>query len=197
MGIDAKINRYVGTMSEDEKREVRYENSQIILTNPEMIHLSFLPWHRIWKRFLSNLKFIVVDESHYYRGVVGSNMSNLLRRLNRICTYYGARPHYICCSATIGNPAEHTGALIGRDVTVIDKDGSGRGPQKFIFWNPPFYVNEQGFNVRRSTFGESLNLFNRFVQYGLQTIAFTRARQAAERMYVASRSGLREKRTGR
>jgi DEAD/DEAH box helicase domain-containing protein len=193
MGIDANINKYVGTMNEDEKREVRYGNSHIILTNPEMIHLSFLPWHRIWKRFLSNLKVIVVDESHYYRGVVGSNMSNLLRRLNRMCTYYGAHPQYICCSATIGNPGEHTGALIGRNVTVINKDGSGRGPQKFVFWNPPFYVNEQGFNVRRSTFGESLSLFNRFVQYGLQTIAFTRARQAAERMYVASRSGLREK----
>ncbi len=192
MGIEANISKYVGTMNEDEKREVRYGNFQIILTNPEMIHLSFLPWHRIWKRFLSNLKFIVVDESHYYRGVVGSNMANLLRRLNRMCSYYGAHPQYICCSATIGNPGEHTGALIGRNVTVIDKDGSTRGPQKFVFWNPPFYVNEQGFNVRRSTFGESLSLFNRFVQYGLQTIAFTRARQAAERMYVASRSGLRE-----
>jgi len=193
MGIDALISRYVGTMNEDEKREVRYGNSQIILTNPEMIHLSFLPWHRIWKRFISNLKFVVVDESHYYRGVVGSNMANLMRRLDRVCSYYGSHPQYICCSATIGNPGEHTGALIGRNVTVINKDGSSRGPQKFIFWNPPFYVNEAGFNVRRSTFGESLSLFNRFVQYGLQTIAFTRARQAAERMYVASRSGLREK----
>lgn len=193
MGIDANISRYVGTMSDDEKREVRYGNPQIILTNPEMIHLSFLPWNHIWKRFLSNLKFIVVDESHYYRGVVGSNMANLLRRLNRVCTYYGAHPRYICCSATIGNPGEHTAALTGRDVTVIDKDGSGRGHQKFVFWNPPFYVNEQGFSIRRSTFGESLSLFNRFIQYGLQTIAFTRSRQAAERMYVASRSSLREK----
>jgi DEAD/DEAH box helicase domain-containing protein len=193
MGIDAEISKYVGTMSDDEKREVRYGNSQIILTNPEMVHRSFLPWKHLWKRFLSNLKFIVVDESHYYRGVVGSNMANLLRRLNRICTYYGAHSQYICCSATIGNPGAHTDALIGRSVTVIDKDGSSRGPQKFVFWNPSFHVNEQGFNVRRSTFYESLSLFNRFVQYGLQTIAFTRARQTVERMYVASRSGLREK----
>ena len=72
MGMDAVISRYVGTMNEDEKREVRYGNSQIILTNPEMIHLSFLPWHRIWKRFLSNLRFIVIDESHYYRGVAAT-----------------------------------------------------------------------------------------------------------------------------
>jgi DEAD/DEAH box helicase domain-containing protein len=98
-----------------------------------MVHLSFLPWHRVWERFLSNLKYIVVDESHYYRGVVGSNMENLLIRLNRVCTYYGASPQYICCSATIGNPGSHTKALIGRNVTVIDKDGSGRGPQKFFF----------------------------------------------------------------
>jgi len=81
------------------------------------------------------------------------------------------------------------GALIGRDVTVINKDGLGRDPQKFIFWNPPFYVNEAGFNMIRSTFGESLSLFNRFVQYGLATIAFTRVRQAAERM---QRSGMSE-----
>jgi DEAD/DEAH box helicase domain-containing protein len=158
-----------------------------------MVHLSFLPWHRVWERFLSNLKYIVVDESHYYRGVVGSNMANLLIRLNRICAYYDAHPQYICCSATIGNPGAHTEALIGRNVAVIDKDGSGRGPQKFFFWNPPFYVNDQGFTVRRSTFGESLSLFNRFVQSGLQTIAFTRSRQAAERMYVASRRGLANK----
>ena len=123
-------------------------NSHIILTNPEMIHLSFLPWHRIWKRFLSNLKFIVIDESHYYRGVVGSNMANLIRRLDRVCSYYGSHPQYICCSATIGNPGEHTGALIGRDVTVINKDGSGRGPQKFIFWNPPFYPTFRTFPLR-------------------------------------------------
>ena len=193
LGIDSKIDRYIGTMSGDEKRAVRYGNPQIILTNPEMIHLSFLQWHHIWKRFLSNLQYIVMDESHYYRGVMGSNMANLLRRLNRVCAHYGAHPKYICCSATIGNPGEHTGALIGRKVTVIDRDGSGRGPQKFIFWNPPRYVNEQGFNVRKSSFTESHRLFSAFIMYGLQTITFTRSRQGVERMYVTVRRNLREK----
>ncbi len=191
-GVGIRISRYIGTMSDGEKRIVRYGSPQIILTNPEMIHYSFLAWKHLWAGFLSNLKFIVVDESHYYRGVVGSNMANLLRRLNRICEYFGSNPQYICCSATIGNPKEHTGTLIGRKVTVIDKDGSGRGSQKFVFWNPPMYYNEEGFNIRKSNFTESLDLFNRFVQYGLQTIAFTRARQAVERMYVAARSSLRE-----
>jgi len=193
LGIDSEINKYIGTMSGDEKKAVRSGNSQIILTNPEMIHLSFLQWHRVWKRFLSNLRYIVVDESHYYRGVMGSNMANLLRRLNRVCAYYGAHPKYICCSATIGNPGEHTGVLIGRKVTVIDRDGSGRGPQKFIFWNPPRYVNEWGFNVRKSSFTESHKLFSAFILYGLQTIAFTRSRQGVERMYVAAKRSLREK----
>ncbi len=193
LGIGSGIDKYIGTMSGDEKRAVRYGNPQIILTNPEMIHLSFLQWNHIWKRFLSNLRCIVVDESHYYRGVMGSNMANLLRRLNRVCAHYGAHPKYICCSATIGNPGEHTGALIGRKVTVIDRDGSGRGPQKFIFWNPPRYINEQGFNVRKSSFTESHKLFSAFIMYGLQTIAFTRSRQGVERMYVTVRRDLREK----
>ncbi|PKL59052.1 MAG: ATP-dependent helicase [Methanomicrobiales archaeon HGW-Methanomicrobiales-5] len=193
LGIDANVSRYVGTMDENEKRNVRYGNSKIILTNPEMVHMSFLPWKHLWKRFLSNLRYIVVDESHYYRGVAGSNMANILRRLNRICEHYGAHPQYICCSATIGNPGKHTGALIGKTVNVIDRDGSGHGNQKFVFWNPPMYFNEEGFNVRKSSFSESLDLFNRFILTGLQTIAFTRARQNVERMYVASRSRLREK----
>ena len=191
LGIDSDIGRFTGSQSPDEKRNVK-RNSQIVLTNPEMIHLSFLQWHHQWKRFLSNLQYIVIDESHYYRGVMGSNMANLLRRFNRICEYYGSCPQYICCSATIGNPGEHTSALIGRDVTLIDNDGSGHGPQKFLFWNPPLYVNEMGFNVRRSSFTGTYSLFSRFVQDGLQTIAFTRSRQGMERIHLAAQKRLRE-----
>ena len=109
--------------------------------------MMILQWHRQWKRFISNLRYIVIDESHYYRGVIWSNMANVLRRFNRIGKYYGSHPQYICCSATIGNPGEHTNALIGQDVAVINNDGSGHGPQKFLFWNPPLYVNDMGFNV--------------------------------------------------
>jgi len=191
LGIDSEIGRFTSQQDPNEKRKVK-SVSKIVLTNPEMIHMSFLQWNHQWKRFLSNLQYIIVDESHYYRGVMGSNMANLLLRLNRICEHYGSHPQYICCSATIGNPDEHTSALIGRDVTVIDKDGSGHGPQKFLFWNPPLYVNDMGFNVRRSSFTGTYRLFNRFVQDGLQTIIFTRSRQGMERLHLAAKKDLRE-----
>ena len=191
LGIDSEIGRFTSQQDTNEKRKVK-SVSKIVLTNPEMIHMSFLQWNHQWKRFLSNLQYIIVDESHYYRGVMGSNMANLLLRLNRICEHYGSHPQYICCSATIGNPDEHTSALIGRDVTVIDKDGSGHGPQKFLFWNPPLYVNDSGFNVRKSSFAGTYRLFSRFVQDGLQTIIFTKSRQGMERLHLAARKGLRE-----
>ena len=189
LGMESEIGRFTGSQSQDEKRRVK-SVSQIVLTNPDMIHLSFLQWHHQWKRFLSNLQYIIVDESHYYRGVMGCNMANLLRRLNRICEYYGSQPQYICCSATIGNPDEHTGNLIGQDVTIIDKDGSGHGPQKFIFWNPPLYVNKKGFDVRKSSFDGSSRLFSQFVQDGLKTIMFTKSRQGMERLTLAVRNSL-------
>ena len=140
----AGIARYTGALSEVEKRKVREGQTNVVLTNPEMIHMSFLAWHHLWKRFFSNLRFIVVDESHYYRGVIGSNMANLLRRLLRVAKYYGASPQFICCSATIGNPDDHTETLIGRKASVIENNGSLQGSQQFVFWNPPLYLNNKG-----------------------------------------------------
>jgi DEAD/DEAH box helicase domain-containing protein len=184
MFLKVKIDRFTGSMSKAEKDAVKYGNTRVIFTNPEMLHMSFLQWKQQWKPFLSNLKIIVLDESHSYSGVMGSHMANLLRRLNRICEYYGAKPQYICCTATIGNPVEHTSALIGRNVSLIDKDSSGQGAQKFLFWNPPLYVNKRNFTLRRSSFGETVNLFTTFVQSDFQTIVFARSRQKVERMYV-------------
>ncbi|MCQ1536414.1 DEAD/DEAH box helicase [Methanosarcina sp. KYL-1] len=189
----AGIARYTGALSDAQKRKIRDGQTNVVFTNPEMIHMSFLAWHHLWKRFFSNLKFIVVDESHYYRGVIGSNMANLLRRLLRVAEYYGASPQFICCSATIGNPKEHTEALIGREAAVIDRNGSAHGPQQFVFWNPPLYLNKRGTTLRRSSFYEASTLFSNFVQAGLQTLAFTRARQGVERMYKSCRELLREK----
>lgn len=191
LGIETDIGRFTDSQSPDEKRRVK-NSSKIVITNPEMVHLSILGWNRHWKRFLSNLRYIVVDESHYYRGVMGSNMANVFARLNRMCEYYGSKPQYICCSATIGNPGKHTSDLIGRNVTVIDKDGSGHGPQKFVFWNPPLYVNKSGFTVRRSSLESTYSLFSRFVQDGLQTIVFTKSRQGMERLFLAGKKSLRE-----
>jgi DEAD/DEAH box helicase domain-containing protein len=179
----AGIARYTGAISEFQKRKVREGQKNIVFTNPEMVHMSFLAWHHLWGRFFLNLKFIVVDESHYYRGVIGSNMANLLRRLLRVAEYYGASPQFICCSATIGNPKEHTEVLLGREAEVVENNGSSNGLQKFVFWNPPLYLNNRGCTLRRSSFSEASSLFIRFVQVGLQTLAFTRSRQGVERMY--------------
>ncbi|WP_445475606.1 DEAD/DEAH box helicase [Methanococcoides methylutens] len=193
MGIEMNINRFIGTMSSEEKSAVKYGNPRILFTNPEMLHLSFLQWKHQWKKFLSNLKFIVLDESHSYSGVMGSNMANLLRRLNRICDHYGSNPQYICCTATIGNPEEHTSALIGKDVTLVNKDGSGSGMQKFIFWNPPLYTRSKNFTLRKASFGETVDLFTTFVQNDLQTIVFARSRQKVERMYVEAKQRLEQR----
>jgi len=189
----AGIARYTGALSEVQKRKVRDEKTNIVFTNPEMVHMSFLAWHHLWNRFFSNLRFIVVDESHYYRGVIGSNMANLLRRLLRVAEYYGASPQFICCSATIGNPKEHTETLLGREAEVVEHNGSSNGPQKFVFWNPPLYLNNRGCTLRRSSFSEASSLFTRSVQAGLQTLAFTRSRQGVERMYKNCRELLRDR----
>ncbi|WP_292388227.1 DEAD/DEAH box helicase [Methanosarcina sp. UBA5] len=189
----AGIARYTGALSEAEKRKVREGQTNVVLTNPEMIHMSFLAWHHLWRRFFSNLKFIVVDESHYYRGVIGSNMANLLRRLLRVAEYYGASPQFICCSATIGNPEDHTETLIGRKATVVENNGSFQGSQQFVFWNPPLYLNNKETTLRRSSFSEASSLFSKAVQAGLQTLAFTRSRQGVERMYKSCRELLRSR----
>ena len=187
----AGIARYTGALNEAQKRKVREGQTNVILTNPEMIHMSFLAWHHLWRRFFSNLKFIVVDESHYYRGVIGSNMANLLRRLFRVAEYYGAAPQFICCSATIGNPKDHTETLIGRKAEVVENNGSSQGSQQFVFWNPPLYLNNKGCTLRRSSFAEASSLFTKSVQTGLQTLAFTRSRQGVERMYKSCRELLK------
>lgn len=189
----AGIARYTGALSEAEKRRVREGQTNVVLTNPEMIHMSFLAWHHLWRRFFSNLKFIIVDESHYYRGVIGSNMANLLRRLLRVAEYYGASPQFICCSATIGNPKDHTETLIGRKASIIEHNGSFQSSQQFVFWNPPLYLNNKGCTLRRSSYSEASSLFAKSVQAGLQTLAFTRSRQGVERMYKSCRELLRSR----
>ncbi|WP_292466163.1 DEAD/DEAH box helicase [Methanolobus sp.] len=190
MGLNVNIDRFVGSMSKAEKDAVKYGNTKIIFTNPEMLHLSFLQWKHQWKHFLSNLNFIILDESHSYTGVMGSHMANLLRRLNRVCEHYGSNPQYICCTATIGNPVEHSSSLTGKDVTLIDNDSSGQSAQKFVFWNPPLYANSRKFTQRKASFGETVDLFTTFVQNDLQTIVFARSRQKVERMYVQAKNTL-------
>ena len=175
-GIKADSNVYDGDTPKEQRAFIR-ENSRIILSNPYGLHL-YLPWHRLWRRFFQNLKYIILDEAHVYRGVFGSNVAMLLRRLLRICNFYHADPQIILSSATIANPQEHAKKLTGKEFEIILNDGSPRGKKQFIFWNPPF-MNPQK-TIRRSTHQETKDLLTVSVMKNLQTLCFTTSRQMAE-----------------
>ncbi|MFQ6099459.1 MAG: DEAD/DEAH box helicase, partial [Armatimonadota bacterium] len=168
---------YDGDTPQTMRRSLRDEGN-VILTNPDMLHAGPLPNHARWAKFFGNLKFVVADEIHTYRGVFGSQVANVIRRLNRICAHYRSRPQYVCCSATIANPVELAQALTGRDVTCIDDDGSPHGPKKFVLWNPPYLDDSKV--ERRSCNTEAERLMARLVTDGVQAIAFCRARVIAE-----------------
>ncbi len=175
-GIDAYTNVYDGDTPQHQRASIR-ENSKIILSNPYGLH-QYLPWHFKWRAFLQNLKFVIIDEAHVYRGVFGSNVAMLLRRLMRICNYYHADPRIILSSATIANPEEHAKRLTGKDFEIISADGAPRGKKLFAFWNPPFIDYTQ--TTRRSTHQETKDLLTLNVINNLQTLCFTTSRQMAE-----------------
>ena len=112
-------------------------SAQIILSNPDMLHRSLLPDHRRWAGWLARLRYVVLDEAHTYRGVFGTHVALIVRRMRRLCAYYGSAPQFICCSATSANPDAHLAALVGAPVTVIADDGAPQGRRTFVFWNPP------------------------------------------------------------
>lgn len=192
IGID--IIPFIRDTPEDERLKAMYmRTSRIILTNPDMIHYNFLRNLDKWEDFFTNLKYVVIDESHSYTGVFGSHVANIIRRLERICDTYMTHPQYICCSATIGNPKDHSSKLIGRNVTEIIKDGSETKPKKFILLNPYNCINKEDINIRSGSFSESLNLFTMFVEKGLQTIVFINSIQTMERMYKEAKAKLEKK----
>jgi len=175
-GIEAYSNVYDGDTPQHQRASIR-ENSKIILTNPYGLH-QYLPWHYKWRTFLQNLKFIVIDEAHVYRGVFGSNVAMLLRRLLRMCNFYHADPKIILSSATIANPEEHAKRLTGKDFEIISNDGAPRGKKLFVFWNPPFIDATN--TTRRSTHQETKDLLTLNISKNLQTLCFTTSRQMAE-----------------
>jgi len=175
-----KCGTYDGDTPGTTRRRLR-ESASLILTNPDMLHQGILPYHSRWHRFFSDLRYVVVDEIHTYRGIFGSHVSNVLRRLLRICRYYGSNPQFVCCSATIANPKELAERLTGLEMAQVDRDGSPKGPKQFLLWNPPFFDAAQ--MERRSGNDEAKDLMVRLIQAGVQTIAFTRTRQAAELIY--------------
>ncbi|MHA1972663.1 MAG: DEAD/DEAH box helicase [Candidatus Hodarchaeales archaeon] len=176
---------YDGDTPAREKRIIRKE-SRIIITNPHGLHY-YLAWHHLWKNFYTNLKFIIVDESHTYRGVFGSHVALLFRRLNRICKYYGSKPQYILSSATIANPAEHSKNLTGKEFHIISEDSSGSGTKRFIFWNPPFIDDNL---VRRSANQEARSLLGYCVDQGFQSLCFATSRKIAELIAVRVKDDL-------
>jgi DEAD/DEAH box helicase domain-containing protein len=175
-GISVYPNVYDGDTPQHQRSNIR-QNSKIILSNPYGLH-QYLPWHYKWRTFLQNLKFVIIDEAHVYRGVFGSNVAMLLRRLFRICNYYGADPQIILSSATIANPQEHAKKLTGKDFEIISTDGAPRGKKLFMFWNPPFIDDTK--TTRRSTHQETKDLLTLNILNNLQTLCFTTSRQMAE-----------------
>jgi DEAD/DEAH box helicase domain-containing protein len=178
--LEFVLGTYDGDTPPNMRKRLR-EEGRVILTNPDMLHQGVLPNHPRWARFFQNLRFVVLDEVHTYRGVFGSHVANVMRRLVRICAHYGARPQFVCCSATIANPKELSEGLTGREMTLVDNDGSPRGSRTFVFWNPPFL--EGSTSDRRSANTEARWLMTSLMQARVQTIGFVRARSTAEVIY--------------
>jgi DEAD/DEAH box helicase domain-containing protein len=172
-----RAGTYDGDTPGETRRKLRNE-ANVILTNPDMLHQGILPYHSRWSRFFSNLKYVVVDEMHTYRGIFGSNVANVLRRLRRVVNHYGGHPVFILCSATIANPAELAADLIGDACEVICEDGSPRGPKMFILWNPTLLDAHS--MERKSSNVEAHELMVGLIESGIQTITFTKARVVAE-----------------
>ncbi|MFL5721875.1 MAG: DEAD/DEAH box helicase, partial [Chloroflexota bacterium] len=163
---------------------------QVVVTNPDMLHSAILPHHTKWFQLFEQLRFIVIDELHTYRGVFGSHVANVLRRLLRICAHYGSKPVIVCCSATIGNPAELAGMLTGRPARLIDRNGAPAGERHVVLVDPPILHPESGARGSSATLAQRWAL--PFLRAGRQTIVFGRSRVAVEILLTGLRESLRE-----
>ncbi|MBE5762344.1 MAG: DEAD/DEAH box helicase [Clostridiales bacterium] len=177
MGGDVKAYTYDGDTAASARKAVR-EAGHIVVTNPDMLHSGILPNHTKWVKLFENLKYIVIDEIHSYRGVFGSNLACVIMRLKRICNFYGSDPQFICCSATINNPRELAETLTGERFTLVDKSGAPTGEKHIIFYNPPV-INEQ-LGIRRSSLSETRHIAEQLVRNGVQTIVFAKSRLNVE-----------------
>ncbi|GGL42228.1 helicase [Phycicoccus endophyticus] len=176
---------YDGDTPPEERRWVR-EHANLVLTNPDLLHHSLLPGHERWSRFLRGLRYVVVDECHVYRGVFGSHVAAVLRRLRRVAARYGASPTFVLASATVSDPAEHAARLTGLPVRAVTDDGSPRGAMTFALWEPA--ADEEG--ARRSATTEAAALMADLVGHGVQTVAFARSRAGAEALASGARRRL-------
>lgn len=185
--VDLPVASYDGDTPAGARPAVRAK-ARIVISNPDMLHTGILPHHTLWAEFLRQLRFVIIDEMHAYRGVFGSHVANVMRRLKRAARFYGASPQFILTSATIGNPVELAERLIEAPVALVDQDGAARGAKHFVIYNPP--VVNRALGLRRSALLESVRLTEELLQHDVQTIVFARARQSVEQIlrYLISAS---------
>ena len=177
--MDAPIKAFTfdGDTPVSARKAIR-QAGHIVVTNPDMLHAGILPHHTKWVKLFENLKYIVIDEIHAYRGVFGSNLANVIRRLKRICEFYGAHPQFICCSATIANPRELAERMTGRPMELIAESGAPTGEKHVIFYNPPV-VNRQ-LNIRDSALKQTFGISRLLLKNGVHSIVFARSRLMVE-----------------
>jgi DEAD/DEAH box helicase domain-containing protein len=183
LGLDVRLSTHDGDSSREERDWTR-DHAEYVLTNPDMLHRSLLPAHEHWSRFFATLRFVVVDEAHHYRGVFGAHVSQVLRRLRRVCARYGAHPTFVLASATMSEPEVTAARLVGMPVTAVTEDGSPRGRVALALWEPPFasYLGENGAPVRRPAGAEAADLLTDLVIHDVRTLAFVRSRRGVEQV---------------
>ena len=177
MGSDLCAYTYDGDTPQDARRAIR-QRANVALTNPDMLHAGILPHHTKWAKLFENLQFIVIDELHYYRGVYGSHLANIMRRLRRLCEFYGSKPRIIACSATIANPKALAETLTEAPFELVDRNGAPSGEKIFVCYNPPV-VNRQ-LGIRRSYINETRRIAVELLDHGQQTLVFANNRLATE-----------------
>ena len=177
LGDEIRTFTYDGDTPQDARRAIR-SRGNLVITNPDMLHAGILPHHTKWERMFENLRYVVIDELHYYRGVFGSHLANVLRRLKRIAHFYGSHPQFILTSATIANPGELAKRIIEEDVVLVEENGAPAGEKYFLFYNPPV-VNPQ-LGIRQSYLNETRRLARTFLRRRLQSIIFANSRLATE-----------------
>ncbi len=181
------IETFDGDTSQELRGRVR-KRARILLTNPDMLHVGILPNHALWSRFLHGLRYVVLDEAHVYRGVLGSHVANIIRRLRRLCAMYGSTPSFVCCSATIANAQEHAGRLCGVEFDLVEGGDGPHGEKYFALWNPAVVNPATG--VRRSQNSEASSLLCKLAAEGLRSLVFARTRRVAELIYLYARERL-------
>jgi len=186
--IDLRVDTYDGDTSPGRRTAIR-EAGHIVMTNPDMLHAGLLPHHTRWRRLFSSLDFVVIDELHMYRGLFGSQVANVIRRLKRICAFYGSTPTFICASATIANPLQLAQRLLEEEnIELVERNGAPRGERRLIFYNPPLLNREMG--IRRSSMLEARRIAAPWIRGGVQTIVFCRSRLQVEVMLSYLRQDL-------